>query len=131
MNIIDRESTTPATEKQVAEWLGQDPKVLPGIRAPPDFEELAPPQEEIVVVVLVSSNATSYLSGRAGYGKSRVARFLVHAFRSMGQRVAVTGTITTAAGSIGGVRYTFFCSWPRDSSPGLTHPTRYGPRSKK
>ena len=32
-----------------------------------------------------------------------MARFLVDAFRSMGQRVAVTGTTATAAGNIGGV----------------------------
>ena len=43
------------------------------------------------------------MSGRAGFGKSHVARFLVDAFRSMGQRVAATGTTATAAGNIGGV----------------------------
>ena len=55
MNVMDGESTTPATEKQVAEWLGQDREVLSGIIAPPDFDELVPSQKEIAVVVLAST----------------------------------------------------------------------------
>ena len=119
MNVMDGESTTPATEKKVTEWLGQDPEVLSGITAPPDFEELAPSQKEIAVVVLASPPALNYLSGRAGFGKSPVARFLVHAFRSMGQRVAVTGTTIIAAGNIGGVTLHRFLQLSKGFEPGL------------
>ena len=69
----------------------------------PDFDHLASSQKEFVVVVLPNAPGLYYLSGRAGFGKSHVARFLVDAFRSIGLRVAVTGTTATAAGNIEGV----------------------------
>ena len=119
MNVMDGEPTTPATEKQVAEWLGQDTELLSGITAPPDFEELAPSQKEFAVVVLASSPSLYYLSGRAGFGRSHVARFLIHAFRSMGQRVAVTGTTATAAGNIGGVTLHRFLQLSKGFESGL------------
>ena len=71
--------------------------------APTVFERLSAPQREFAVVVLGSAPDLYYLSGRAGFGKSHVARYLVHAFRSVGKLVAVTGTTATAASNIGGV----------------------------
>ena len=59
--------------------------------------------KEFAVVVIVNAPGLYYLSGRTGFGKSHVARLLIDAFRSMRQRVAVTGTTATAAGNIGGV----------------------------
>lgn len=103
LDFLDGEAPAPATERQVAEWLGQDTDVLSCTAPSPDFGTLAPSQREFAVVVLASPPGLYYLSGRAGFGKSHVARFLVDAFRSMGQRVAVTGTTATAAGNIGGV----------------------------
>ena len=100
-------------------WLGQDPEVLSGITAPPDFDEITPLQKQFAVVVLASSPALYYLSGRSGFGKSHVARFLAHAFRSMGQRVAVTGTTATAAGNIGGVTLHCFLQLSKGFGSGL------------
>ena len=60
MNVMDGESTTPGTDKQVAELLGQDREVLSGITAPPDFDELVPSQKEIAVVVLASTPFFSF-----------------------------------------------------------------------
>ncbi|CAB1102611.1 unnamed protein product [Ectocarpus sp. CCAP 1310/34] len=127
-DLLDGEAPAPATHQQVAEWLGQDPEALSGTFTPPEFALLAPSQKEFAAVVLSSEPNLYYLSGRAGFGKSHVARFLVDAFRSMGQCVAVTGTTATAAGNIGGVTLHRFCSCPKGSSPALIHPTRYGPR---
>ena len=99
--------------------MGQDPEVLSGITASPDFKELAPSQKEIAVVVLASSPVLYYLSGRAGSGKSHVARSLVHAFRSMGQGVSVTGTTATAAGNIGRVTLHRFLQLSKGFESGL------------
>ena len=118
-DCMDGEALNPATEKQVAEWLGEDPQVLAGATAPPDFEDLAPSQREFAAVVLGSEPGLYYLSGRAGFGKSHVARFLVDAFRSMGQRVAVTGTTATAAGNIGGVTLHRFLQLSKGFESGL------------
>ena len=115
----DDDAPNPATEKQVAEWLGKDPQVLAGTAAPPDFEDLAPSQREFAAVVLGSEPGLYYLSGRAGFGKLHVARFLVDAFRSMGQRVAVTGTTATAAGNIGGVTLHRFLQLSNGCKSGL------------
>ena len=50
----DDDATNPATEKQVAEWLGKDPNLHAGTTAPPIIEELAPSQREFGTAVLGS-----------------------------------------------------------------------------
>lgn len=101
-DLPDDQAPPPPTSRQVADWLGYDNDDLSAL-TPPDFGGLSTSQREFAVVVLASPPGLYYLSGRAGFGKSHVARFLVDAFRTMGQRVAVTGTTATAAGNIGGV----------------------------
>ena len=97
----DGDHPNPATRRDIATWLGSDPASLSG-EGPPKFDALSLSQKEFAVVTL-SPPALYYLSGRAGFGKSHLARFLVDGFRLMGQRVADTGTTATAAGNIKGV----------------------------
>ena len=100
----DGDHPNPATRRDIATWLGSDPASLSG-KGPPKFDALSLSQKEFVVVTLTSPLALYYLRGRAGFGKSHRARFLVDDFRLMGQRVAVTGKTATAAGNIKGVTF--------------------------
>ena len=109
MDRDDGEHRQNPTAADVVLWLGSDPAGSDYAGTPTDpeaptlFERLSASQREFAVVVLGSAPDPYYLSGRAGFGKSRVARYLVHAFRSVGKLVAVTGTTATAASNIGGV----------------------------
>ena len=109
MDIADDGDRPDPTLADIRLWLGSDPAVTTADPDAPDpnqptlFEQLSPSQKEFAVVALGGAQGLYYLSGRAGFGKSHLARFLVHAFRSMGQLVAVTGTTATAASNIGGV----------------------------
>ena len=109
MDRDDGEHRQNPTAADVVLWLGSDPAGNDYSGTPTDpeaptlFERLSASQREFAVVVLGSAPDLYYLSGRAGFGKSHVARYLVHAFRSVGKLVAVTGTTATAASNIGGV----------------------------
>ena len=81
--------------------------------------------------VLASGTGLYYLSGRAGFGKSHVAGFLVDSFRSMGEQVAVTGTTATAAGKIGGVTLHRFLQLSKGFESGLDPSYPLWPALKK
>ena len=109
MDRDDGEHRQNPTAADVVLWLGSDPAGSDYAGTPTDpeaptlFERLSASQREFAVVVMGSAPDLYYLSGRAGIGKSHVARYLVHSFRSVGKLVAVTGTTATAANNIGGV----------------------------